>query len=77
MSEVFYSNPGSDENKLQAKGRWHRPLAGPLRPVVIVDLLTPESIDAHLAERLAAKREFYNETLGVPWSPKDASDAGR
>lgn len=66
MSDVFYSDPNSDLAKLQAKGRWHRKLDPnvPMVPVVIYDLLTPESIDADILRRIAEKRAANSRIEG-------------
>ncbi len=93
MSEVFYSNPGSDENKFQAKGRFRRLLPTDPVPVIIIDMLDPSTVGELLAKRLAAKHEsllpflqgpsaqlteFKAERQNEPWRPaQDASGPGR
>lgn len=53
--DTFYSDPNSDAAKLQAKARWHR--QGHItKPVVIIDMIDPSTLDEHLARVLLAKR---------------------
>lgn len=61
MTDVFYADQNSDAAKFQAKQRWHR--GHTLQPVIIIDLLKPESFDDFMRRRLEEKRANLFEQL--------------